>query len=166
VKVRYILSILCLCLAGTVWIGGCSLFGGDDTEYTHWEPELSPDGRFVAYESTSDPSLEIFTRELATDAIRRLTNNDVPDWGPTWSPDGTRIAFASNRDDNVDIYVVDVDSLIVERLTTHEKADINADWGVDGLIYFNSDRSGGWEIYTIDPDEKRLTKLTGIESSP
>lgn len=165
-KARYIVFVLCLCLAAMVWISGCSLFGGDDTQYTHWEPDLSPDGRFLAYESTSDPSLEIFTRELSTGAIRRLTNNDVPDWGATWSPDGTRIAFTSSRDDNVDIYVVDVVSLAVERLTTHEKADINAHWGTDGLVYFNSDRSGNWEIYTVDPDEKQLTKLTSVESTP
>ncbi|MBU0596198.1 hypothetical protein KJ567_05910 [Candidatus Bipolaricaulota bacterium] len=160
------MSVVCLCLAGMLGISGCSLFGGDDTEYTHWEPDLSPDGRFVAYESTSDSSLEVFTQELATSTVRRLTNNDFPDWGPTWSPDGTRIAFSSSRDNNVDIYMVDVNSLVVERLTMHEKEDINADWGVDGLIYFNSDRSGDWEIYTIDPDERRLTKLTSVESTP
>jgi len=164
VKARHIMFVLCLCAAGLLSLSGCSLFGGDDTVYTHWEPDVSPDGRFIVYESTADPSLELFTRELATDAIRRLTSNDVPDWGPTWSPDGTRIAFASSRDENVDIYIVNVASRVVERLTTHEKADINADWAVDGLIYFNSDRSGDWEIYTIDPDDKRLTRLTTVES--
>lgn len=166
VKPRHVVFVLCLCLTSGWWISGCSLLGGDDTDYTYWEPDLSPDGRFVAYESVSDLSLEIFTRELETGTIRRLTNNDVPDWGPTWSPDGTRIAFASSRDNNVDIYMLDIEMLVVERLTTHEKSDINADWGIDGLIYFNSDRSDSWDIYTIDPDEKRLTKLTGVESTP
>jgi len=156
-------GLLLVVLAG---LAGCSFFGGDDTEYTNWEPELSPDGLSVAYESTMEHGLEIFVRDLESGAVRRITDNEVPDWGPTWSPDGTRIAFASSRDKNVDIYVVDLETLVAERLTMHDDADFNAHWAVDGLIYFNSDRSGTWEIYTIDPEEKQLTKLTGSDLEP
>ena len=147
-------------------LGGCSFLGGDEPDYTHWEPALSPDGLTIAYESPVGKNLELFTRDLQTDEIRRLTDNDSPDWSPTWSPAGDRIAFVSSREDNVDLYILHLVDLSVERLTTHESADINPDWGVDGLIYFNSDRSGAWEIYTIDPTEKRLTKITASDLSP
>jgi len=156
------LPALALCLALAFWLSGCALFGGDDTEYTNWEPELSPDGRFLAYESSTEQGLEICVMDVETGEIRQLTSNEDPDWGPTWSPDGSRIAFASSREGNVDVYVIDVESLASVRLTTHEQADLNAHWAVDGLIYFNSDRSGAWEIYTIEPTEKRLTKLTSV----
>lgn len=145
-----------------VLVSGCTFFGGDEPDYTHWEPALSPDGRTLAYESPIDDNLELFARNLETEEVRRLTHNEFPDWSPTWSPAGDRITFSSSRDDNVDIYVLDLDDLAAERLTTHEGDDINPDWGIDGRIYFNSNRSGAWEIYAIDPIDKTLVKITQV----
>ena len=146
-------------------VSGCGLFGGDETEYTYWEPALSPDGTTIAYESTAESSLELFTLDLSTNIERQLTVNEHPDWSPDWSPDGTRIVFASSRDENVDIYMLDLANLEVVRLTTHEADDINPDWGIDGAIYFNSNRSDTWEAYPIDPDTLVLRKLTSLGTS-
>jgi len=153
-----ILTSLCLLAAA-----GCGFFGGEEAEYTYWEPELSPDGSMIAYESTAESSLELFTLDLRTNAERQLTVNEHADWSPAWSPDGARIAFASSRDENVDIYVLDIATLEVVRLTTHEADDINPNWGIDGIIYFNSNRSDKWDAYTIDPDTLVLIKLTSLD---
>ena len=147
-------------------LAGCSFFGGEEAEYTFWEPALSPDGRILVYESNSESSLELFTLELETRAERRLTDNEYADWSPAWSPDGGRIALASSRDKNVDIYVIDVASLEVVRITSHESDDINPHWGSDGLIYFNSNRSDTWEVYSMDPATLNLTKLTSTGATP
>jgi TolB protein len=160
VRSRIVILVCFLPLIGLV--GGCSYFFGGGLEYTHWEPALSPDGRLLAYESVIDENVELFLRDLGTDTLRRLTENEYPDWSPTWSPTGDRIAFVSSRDDNYDIYVLTISDLSVERLTTDAGDDINPDWGVDGLIYFNSNRSGAWEIYTIDPIGRSLVKLTQV----
>ena len=146
-------------------ISGCGFFGGDETEYTYWEPALSPDGTTIVYESTTESSLELFALDLGTNTERQLTVNEHADWSPTWSPDGTRIAFASSRDKNVDIHMLDLASLEAVRLTTHEADDINPDWGIDGVIYFNSNRSDTWEAYTVDPDTLVLRKLTSLDTS-
>lgn len=159
-KTRVILCVAGLILAGLA--GGCMFFGGNEPDYTHWEPDLSPDGRSLAFESPTEESLELFVRDLETNEDRQLTQNEDPDWSPSWSPTGDRIVFSSSRDDNVDIYVVTVENLSIDRLTTHEADDINPDWGIDGLVYFNSNRSGAWEIYTIDPGDKSLVKLTQV----
>ena len=147
-------------LAATATISGCSFLGGSGPEFTNWEPQLSPDGAKLTYESPVDGSLELFSYDLQTGEVHRLTKNAVDDWSPSWSPDGTRIVFASNRDKNVDIYVLDLDTLAVSRVTTDEKDDINPTWGSDGRIYFNSNRTGVWEIYSIDPDGGNLVKVT------
>jgi len=162
--VRMLASIACVVLLGLV--SGCSFFGGDKTEYTYWEPELSPDGRSLAYESTVGENLELFLRDLETGEERRLTTNEEPDWSPSWSPFGDRIAFVSRRDKNVDIYILTLADLSVERLTNHEDDDINPNWGPDGLIYFNSNRSGVWEIYSIDPSDWSLVKVTHLTAPP
>lgn len=154
-----VLAGLCLLV-----VAGCGFFGGEEPEYTYWEPALSPDGSMIAYESTSETSLELFTLDLGTNTERQLTINEHPDWSPDWSPDGTRITFASSRDENVDIYMLDLANLEVVRLTTHEADDINPNWGIDGVIYFNSNRSDRWEAYTIDPDTLTLRKLTSLNA--
>ena len=159
-KIRTVILVV-----GIVWLGlvsGCTFFGGDEPDYTYWEPALSPDGRSLTYESPTEESLELFLRDLETNEERRLTRNEHPDWSPTWAPTGDRIAFASSRSDNVDIYILNLSNLAVERLTTHEDDDINPDWGSDGRVYFNSNRSGAWEIYAIDPIVKSLVKITQV----
>ncbi|MFC2083218.1 TolB family protein [Candidatus Bipolaricaulota bacterium] len=146
-------------------LAGCSYFGGDEPDYTYWEPILSPDGNMIAYESTTESSLELFVLDLATNSERQLTDNEHANWSPTWSPDGSQIAFASSRDENVDIYVLNVATLEASRLTTHSAADINPSWGSDGAIYFNSNRTETWEAYTIDPESLVLRKLTSLGTS-
>lgn len=162
-KARIVIFVVSLILVALA--SGCTFFGGDEPDYTHWEPVLSPNGQSLAYESPTEESLELFLRDLETGEERRLTQNEHPDWAPTWSPSGDRVAFASSRSDNVDIYVLDLAGLSVERLTTHEDDDINPHWGIDGRIYFNSNRSGAWEIYAIDPIEKSLVKITQVAES-
>lgn len=155
-------ALVGLCLLA---LSGCSFFGGDEPDYTYWEPTLSPDGSMIAYESTAESSLELFTLDLGTDTERQLTDNGYADWSPAWSPDGSRIAFASSRDENVDIYMLNVVTLEVNRLSTHEADDINPSWGADGVIYFNSNRTDTWEAYTIDPDSLVLRRLTSLDTS-
>jgi Tol biopolymer transport system component len=158
--------LVVLGLAAVGWLAGCSFLGGDQgPELTHWEPALSPDGGTLAYESVTGKTLELYMRDLHTGAERRLTENEVEDWSPSWSPEGDRIAFTSQRDKNVDIYVLDVETRETSRITTHEADDINPTWGVDGRIYFNSNRSGLWEIYAIEPSGSDLIKITGIETT-
>lgn len=156
------LAILGLC--GIASVAGCSFLGDQGPAFTYWEPELSPDGRILVYESVAGETLELYTLDLATNEERRLTENDVEDWSPSWSPQGEQIVFSSNRDKNVDVFVLSLETLDTSRLTTHEADDINPSWGVDGRIYFNSNRSDVWEVYAIDPDGSNLLRITVSES--
>jgi len=153
-------SLAALGLCVLVGLAGCSFFGDQGPPFVHWEPELSPDGTTLVYESEVEESLELFARDLASGVETRLTTNDAEDWSPSWSPEGDRVAFASSRDDNADIYIVTIDSLVVQRVTTSEADDIKPSWGIDGRIYFNSNRTDTWEIFVIDPDGSNLTMLT------
>lgn len=148
-----------LAAAMLVLAGGCSFFGQKGADLMNWEPCLSPDGRTLAYESIVDGHLELFARDLMSGAVDRLTTNDDEDWGPTWSPDGQYIAFASSRNDNADIYILTRATLEVRSLTADPHDDINPHWGVDGRIYFNSNRTGSWEIYSVLPDGTGLARI-------
>jgi TolB protein len=141
-------------------VSGCAYLGKQEPPLTNWEPALSPDGSRLAFESLVDKHLELFVRDLASGSTERLTENKDEDWGPAWSPDGRRIAFGSSRGQNNDIYVLDLGTRDATRVTTDPSDDINPSWGSDGRIYFNSNRSGVWEIYVVEPDGTGLTKLT------
>ncbi len=56
---------------------------------------LSPDGRWIAYESDESGQPEVYVRRVAGDSKQRLS----PDGGdrPRWSRDGRRIAYRSGR---------------------------------------------------------------------
>lgn len=147
---------------GLLFIGmiGCTLFQSKGPEIANWEPALSPDETMLAFASPGEKGFEIFVRNIVDGELKQLTHNEVDDWSPCWSPESDRLVFASSREKNVDLFVIDVASLAVVRLTTHEGDDINPHWGINGRIFFNSNRSGAWEIYSIDPNGQNLTKMT------
>src|SRR6185436_16222698 len=75
-------------------------------------PEISPDGRWVAYtirETNWDDNAyetEIWLADAASGATRQLTNAKKSSQSPAWSPDGSKLAFSSDRTDKRQIYVI------------------------------------------------------------
>jgi dipeptidyl aminopeptidase/acylaminoacyl peptidase len=57
------------------------------------DPAVSPDGRYVAFASDRDGDFEIYTANVFTGEVERLTNNTVYDYNPGWSFDGTMITY-------------------------------------------------------------------------
>ena len=62
-------------------------------------PAISADGKRVAYEQTDRDGrhVDIWTRDLTTDAVTRMTFGPGLNEQPVWSPDGKRIGFGSNQ---------------------------------------------------------------------
>src|SRR5690606_27743895 len=61
-------------------------------------PVFSPDGRRLALTlSLAEGNFDIYTLDLATQVLRRLTDSPAIDTEPTWSPDGETIYFMSDR---------------------------------------------------------------------
>src|SRR2546429_5415642 len=78
------------------------------------DPQLSPDGRWVAY-AVATPSLadnrsvsRIWLVEVATGANRQLTQGPGSDRSPRWSPDGKTLAFLSTRQNGAQVWVLDL----------------------------------------------------------
>src|SRR5258706_14669210 len=76
------------------------------------DPQLSPNGRWVAY-TIGTVSLQdnrtiarIWLAELATGQTRTLTQGPGSDRSPRWAPDGKSLAFISSRQGGPQIWVL------------------------------------------------------------
>jgi Tol biopolymer transport system component len=91
---------------------------------------ISPDGKYIAFDAHSEDILdsgdgkwEIYTMNIETKEITRLTQNDRDDWGPRWSADGTRISFLGDGFDNTgyELFVLDINESGMLQLTDKRK---------------------------------------------
>lgn len=143
-----------------------------DTTRVYLNPDWSPDGKRIAFESGPNGNLSIFTIGLDGDDLKRLTDDTYNDEGPVWSPDGNRIAFYSNRHAerenrpvSLQVYVMNADGSDQRRLTDESSAlDHAVTWSPDGTrIAFHSRPEidpGVHSLYVIRLDGTGRTRVT------
>lgn len=113
----------------------------DDLKRIHYvqDPQISPDGRFVAFvKVTPDPLEKSYKRNiwllpLPHGEAFQLTRGDK-DGQPRWSPDSSQLAFVSGRGDNPQIFLLPTAAPGGEAraLTTIENGAHSPDWSPDG----------------------------------
>ena len=92
-------------------------------------PSLSPDGKFVVYESASAGNLDIYTLRVGgTRPINLTEDSEAADTQPSFSPDGELIVFQSERDGG-GLFVMGATGESVKRLTDF---GYNPAWSPDG----------------------------------
>src|SRR5439155_22966009 len=114
----------------------------DDILRIRWvsEPQMSPDGRRVAYvvttldEKKNEYRACIKVVDVETGEIRQLTNGPKRDTTPRWSTDGRHIAFVSERgEEKAQVWVIDADGGEAWRLTKAEEGVAGApSWSPNG----------------------------------
>ncbi|HUP64967.1 MAG TPA: protein kinase, partial [Thermoanaerobaculia bacterium] len=62
------------------------------------EPNLSKDGKFLAYTTDEGGNLDIYVLPTGGGRAIRITESDADDAQAAWSPDGSKMAFVSARD--------------------------------------------------------------------
>lgn len=80
--------------------------GGAYTQSPSW----SPDGSRVLFTAPVDGNFEIYTVDVGTGELRKLTDHPATDRNPGWSADGRSILFASNRTGRWEVWRQPVES--------------------------------------------------------
>jgi TolB protein len=93
-----------------------------------YQPDWSPDGRWVVYSSYRNDAVELWLLDLSSGASRALTANGAVNVEPRFSPDGKRIVFVSTQyNRRFHIFVGDLSEAglaNVARLTGETKSDL------------------------------------------
>jgi Tol biopolymer transport system component len=148
---------------------------GAEGEYV--DPELSPDGKFVAF-SRGAPA-DIWTLDLEKGVSSKWTTDPAADLHPRWSPDGKTLAFDSARDGGVaNIYQRAVGVTATDTLVFKSDAPKTlSDWSRDGryLAYVSNNDVWALELpgdqrpgdsKPAEPKPIQVTKTSFVESLP
>jgi Tol biopolymer transport system component len=92
---------------------------------------LSPDGKWLAYDSDLNGNADIFIVPSDGGTPRQLTDDPSDDLAPDWSANGTLVAFHSFRTGNRDVFTVGADGSGLAQVTTDTLSDWYAVWGPD-----------------------------------
>ncbi len=141
--------------------------------------EWSADGRTVYTSANRSPNwerdpidAEIYAVDVASGALRALTDRDGPDFAPVVSPDGSRIAYLGFDDrgygyDQSQLYVMDRNGSNRRSLTAGLDRDVNSpQWAADGRsIYVSYDEHGSRKVARIGLDGSVRTVAEGLSGA-
>jgi len=126
-------------------------------------PDISPDGRLVAYTAGPAGRRDIYLLRVGGRAINLTADSPADDSQPAFSRDGERIAFRSERDGG-GIFVMGVTGESVKRVTT---SGFDPRWSPDGrrLVYATEavidpySRAVRSEVWTADVTAGTASRL-------
>ncbi|MTI30543.1 TolB family protein [Xanthovirga aplysinae] len=105
-----------ICIAD---IDGSNIVKLTNNEARELHPEISPDGKQIAFMSERDGSLQIYVMNADGSNQKRLTFNVPEAWGPSWSPDGSKLIYSAYEDGKNNIYMMKKDGSSVRKIISN-----------------------------------------------
>ena len=121
-------------------------------------PSVSPDGRRLAFAVAEGGRRDIWTYELATEKLARVTR-EGNNWAPIWTRDGQRLAFTSTRGGSRELFWQSSDGgSAADRLVGGDLQLSPGGWSADGKVLVYSDGGTGPQgasMFLVSTDDAR-----------
>src|SRR2546425_5139943 len=141
-----------------------------------FNPTWSPDGKMIAFSAQVGGVTDLFTYDLASGQLQRLTDDPYADLEPAWSPDGSLIAFVTDRFSTslAELSYGDYQLAVIDARPggqihqlphlAHAK-HINPQWSPDGRsLYFLGDPGGITNVFRLSLGDGAITQVTNVFS--
>ena len=138
--ILFVAITLALPVSAAPATGPSRYFTGSDLFNLEWasDPEISPDGRTIAYVRQSNDIMTdrarptIWLIDVATGQQRPLVAGSGAYFSPRWSPDGTRLAYVAAENGSPQLYVRWMSTGESARITGLPNSPSSLAWSPDG----------------------------------
>ncbi|MEE9187142.1 MAG: biopolymer transporter Tol [Bacteroidota bacterium] len=130
-----------------------------------YSPAYSPDGSTIVFVFQRDGTQNLATMDVSGSDVTELTHFSHGEqvYNPRWSPDGQRILFGWSVKDGQDIAMIGRDGSDLNYLIRGQDDSRHPTFSPDGLrILFASDRTGVFNIYSMDLENNSISQLTNV----
>lgn len=129
-------------------------------------PSVSNDGKKITFVFQNDGTVNLGTCDIDGKNFRKLTVFDKGEqlYNPRFSNDDSFILFDFSYHENRDIGRIDTSGANYKLITNLSADERHPFQAKDGKIYYSSDETGIFNIYSVDPStgvKKQLTNVTG-----
>jgi dipeptidyl aminopeptidase/acylaminoacyl peptidase len=132
----------------------------------------SPDGKTLLFSADAEEGWEynpqdydLYSLNIASGAIKRLTSRKGPEQDPAMSPNGKQIVYTGFDDKEIsyqvsDLYIANADGSNPRLLTGKFDRDVaSPQWAGDGAIYFQFEDKGATKLGRIAPAGGAVTTV-------
>jgi Tol biopolymer transport system component len=130
-----------------------------DEIYEIAQPDWSPDGRTIAFQSYRDGNFHVWTIGVDGSGLKQRTKGAFDSREPRWSPDGKTIAFSSDRGGRYGVHLLDVASGAITAFSSGPGDEFEPSWSPDGKsVAFTVDKVR-IEVQGLDGSRRTVAKI-------
>lgn len=136
-------------------------------------PAWSPDGKTIVVSGLVQGQTDLYSFELRTQKVKRITNDIYSELHPNWSADGQFLAYATDALSVergpvggkwvFNLAILDIANLLPAQIDVFPGADnLNPVFDVEGNLVFLSNRDGYRNIYRYERATGKVYQLTSL----
>jgi len=129
-----------------------------------YKPKYSPDGKYIVFRGTKDGQADLYIVDIATNEIRKLTDDIYDDKDPWWM-DSSTIVFVSDRQNRKDtvwyygvygLYMLNLCDGHIYSIMPYRATYMRYPMVVGDKIMFVADWEGSYDLYVWDIGKEKL----------